>query len=471
MALFTIGNFVTKLLVMLLVPLYTNVLTTAEYGVADGMQTTLLLLVPLLTVNIGEAALRYGIARADSRGNVLHILVKITMLSNLVVTALCFVGFFVIRLMEELLPVSPGGSMHPGLYFIYFALLFLADSLYEGMVLFCQGCEKVKVMVTGSIVCTLTVICSNIILLLVVKAGLEGYLISQILSYVLAFAVMMILASADKSVKDTGKTDEALQSEMLDYGRGMLLYSTSSWANNAIDRYFVLAMCGAAANGLYAVAYKIPAILTVFQRIFAQAWQISANKSYEDEDATLFFSRVYEGYQAIMTTGCAFLIMVVKPVAGLLFAKEFYNAWNLVPPLLISVIFGALTGFLGSICLAYKDGKSMGRATGIGALVNIVLNFILIKQIGAMGAAIATMVSYYIMFFFSFRAASRHVELKVNTVRDMVAYLFLSLEFLFVSAQLKYDIYVSALCFIIIGGMYVKRLREAVMERLGREVK
>ena len=72
LALFTISNFVSKILVFLLVPFYTNVLTTADYGIADVMQTTLLLLVPALTVNMGEAALRFGIDRSERRAKIYY---------------------------------------------------------------------------------------------------------------------------------------------------------------------------------------------------------------------------------------------------------------------------------------------------------------------------------------------------------------------------------------------------------------
>ncbi len=259
-----------------------------------------------------------------------------------------------------------------------------------------------------------------------------------------------------------------LEKNMTGYGKSMLLYSTSSWVNNALDRYFVLGMCGAAANGLYGVAYKIPAILLVFQRIFAQAWQISANKNYEDEDSSQFFSQVYMGYQTVMTVGCSGLIMVVQIVAYLLFAKDFYYAWTMVPPLLISVIFGALTGFLGSICLAYKDGKSMGRATGIGALVNIVLNYIGISLIGPMGAGVATMISYFTMYAFAYRAVAGHVKLDVNRKRDFVAYALLLVQAGVIMIEMPYYYVVEVICFAAIAVMYGRRFYAIVMQKLHR---
>ena len=72
MSLFTISNIASKLLVFLLVPFYTNVLSESDYGIADVMQATLLLAVPLLSINAGEAALRYGIEEAEKRGAILR---------------------------------------------------------------------------------------------------------------------------------------------------------------------------------------------------------------------------------------------------------------------------------------------------------------------------------------------------------------------------------------------------------------
>ena len=482
MAIFTIGNFVSKILVMLLVPLYTSVLSTGEYGVADGLQTTLLLLVPLLTINAGEAALRFAIEHRDKRGSILYIMLKYVGIASFLVFLLCTFACLIIRAINIVFVSTELYGISAYVYFVLFFFMFLTNSFYESMILFCQGCERVKTMITGSVISTIMIIASNIVFLLVIKTGLWGYLMSQIIAYSTAglFMLVMSLASGaskdadgseEVSIRESFKNDEDLEKQMVGYGSSMLLYSTSSWVNNAIDRYFVLAMCGAAVNGLYAVAYKIPAMLTVFQRIFAQAWQISANKTYDDEDSAEFFSTIYKGYQCIMCVGCTFLILFVKIISKLLFAKDFYNAWPLVMPLLISVIFGALTGFLGSICLAFKDGKSMGKATGIGALVNIILNFILIAKYDAMGAAIATAVSYFTMYMLAYRAVMRHVKLKVNRARDFIAIEFLVLESIVMMYEAPHCYIMAAPCVLAVLFVYARSFIRIVKNRFKNDNK
>lgn len=455
MMIFTIGNLCSKLLVFLLVPFYTNVLTTSEYGIADGMQATLLLLVPLLSLNAGEAVLRFGLEKNAQHGSILKIGLKYVIYADLFVFLACGCA--------SLLTNNSAWKE----YFVLFLCLFICNSLYEFVLLFCQGAECLKIMIGGSVLSTFLTVMSNIYFLLVIKIGLRGYFYSQMISF-LAAAIFMLLMmkQSGKLVVLADKNDSReLESDMRGYGCSMLLYSSASWINNALDRYFVLAMCGSAINGLYGVAYKIPAILTVFQRIFAQAWQISATKNYSEEDGAQYFSNVYAGYQAILAIGCAGLILFTKVVAKLLFAKDFYQAWNLVPPLLISVVFGALTGFLGSINLAYKDGKSMGRATGIGAIVNIILNFFGIRYFGAMGAAIATMISYFVMYVFAYYYVGLHVKLNVNRIRDFIAYICLLLQAILLMLEIKYYFVYDTIILVVIIGMYGRFVYEKIFSK------
>lgn len=450
-ALFSISNFVSKILVFLLVPFYTNVLSTYEYGVADVIQVTLLLLVPMITVNIGEAALRFGIEEENNRNGILRVGIKYVIRASVIVVFLCMAARGVVGLVKVIPEIRQGEVKW---YLILFIFLFAANAFYEFLVLYFQGCESVERIVLGSISCTAATIGFNLFFLLGLKIGLNGYIYSQILAYILASIVMLL---AGKHGNDSFSGDiEDLEKRMLEYSRPMVVYSTASWINNAVDRYFVLYMCGAAVNGIYGVAYKIPAILMVFQRIFAQAWQLSATKVHKDTDSDEFFTDMYKIYNSFMVIGCGFLVVIVKVLAAFLFRKDFYDAWRFVPPLLISVIFGALTGFLGSICLAHKDSKSMGKATGIGALVNIALNTALIPLYGAMGAAVATAISYFTMCTLALVFVNKHVNIKVSYVRNTISYILLVIESIVMILELPYHIMICIVLFITIIVLYYR---------------
>lgn len=458
-ALFSIGNFVSKILVFLLVPLYTGVLTQEEYGIADILQVTLLLLVPALTQNIAEAALRFGIDRSDRRRSILKIGLKYVGIADVIVAVLAVAA--------NLLPLNA----EYGRYILMFAVLYAANSLYEFLIMYFQGAEKVPVVVVGSISSTSIMIVSNLIFLLVLRTGLFGYVFSQVCAFLLACVIMLFLGN--RNIDKTEEADDDIEKEMLEYSRPMLLYSTAAWINNASDRYIVAWLCGAAVNGLYGVAYKIPAILSVFQRVFAQAWQMSATKTYKDENSSEFFSGMYRFYNSFMVLGCSVLILFVRLIAMLLFKKGFYEAWKFVPPLLISVIFGALTGFLGSICLAHKDSKSMGIATGIGAAFNVILNIISIPYLGAMGAAWATAVSYFIMCALAYRFTSKHVEIVRELKKYYLSYIMLTVQSVVMIAGDKFfapvvTYVICTIIMILIFAVYFEDVK-TIVKRLWKE--
>ena len=452
-ALFSVSNFVSKILVFLLVPLYTNVLTTSEYGIADIMQVTLLLLVPAITLNMGEAALRFGIEKADLRGSILRIGLKYIIIGDIAVGLICMVLALIFRQ-----PYS--------LYFILFIFLFVANSLFEFLILYFQGCEMVPVVVIGSVSSTFIMIISNIVFLLVVRIGLKGYILSQILAFALASVIMLTIGRMGMGQLKL-KEDKLLEKEMVSYGIPMIAYSTGSWINNAADRYIVAGICGSSINGIYGVAYKIPAILMVFQRIFAQAWQMSATKSYTDDKSEEFFTTMYKVYNTFMVIGCSFLILLVRPVAAFLFRKEFYEAWRFVPPLLISVIFGALTGFLGSICLAHKDSKAMGLATGVGAVINVILNLITIPFYGAMGAAWATAISYCTMCFMAYAMVRKYVHIGNNLTLEILGYILLAAEAVIMIMGIGASYLICALICVILLGMYYRDVKDIVSKLFG----
>ena len=485
-ALFSISNFVSKILVFLLVPFYTNVLTTYEYGIADVIQVTLLLLVPMVTLNIGEAALRFGIEEVENRKSIYDIGIKYVIRASIFVACICFA----IRGVISVISIPGFNSSNIAeikWYLLLFILLFATNSLYEFLVLYFQGCELVETIVFGSITCTAATIGFNLFFLLGLKIGLNGYVFSQILAYAVAAFVMIVIskkkvavqasrdnvqADADNitsSISDSDKSN--LETRMLEYSKPMIVYSTASWVNNAVDRYFVLYLCGAAVNGVYGVAYKIPAILMVFQRIFAQAWQLSATKAHKDSDSDEFFTDMYKVYNSFMVIGCAFLVLIVKPLSSFLFRKEFYEAWKFVPPLLISVIFGALTGFLGSICLAHKDSKSMGKATGTGAVVNVLLNLILIPYFSAMGAAIATGISYFTMCMMALLFVKKHVNISVAVLRNFISYLILVIQAIIMIMEMPYHYAICGALFVILIVIYIKdfvSIVNVVIEKIGK---
>ena len=270
---------------------------------------------------------------------------------------------------------------------------------------------------------------------------------------------------------ELGKVDRVLQKKMTSYSCPMMLNSVSWWVNSVSDRYIVTWLCGIGENGIYSVAYKIPSVLNMLQGIFSQAWTLSAVQDFDREDGSGFFSKMYAIYNACMVLLCSILIAVAKPMARLMYANDFYEAWHLVPFLLVSSVFGALSGYLGGIFAAVKDSKSFAISSAIGAVINIALNIVLIHFIGTMGAAIATMASYIVVWGLRIWRAKRIMRLAVCVVKDCVGYAILILQCIVVLTETELRIWsyaASCMSFLVTFALY-KGIFFQLVKNIGRK--
>ena len=171
----------------------------------------------------------------------------------------------------------------------------------------------------------------------------------------------------------------------------------------------------------------------------------------------------------MMVLGSSVLIVFCKVLAKILFAKDFYEAWSLVPPLVISVIYGALSGFLGSICLAYKDSKGMGKAAGTGALFNIILNPAAVYFLGAMGAAMITALSYYVMYAMAFLTVRKYVRLTWNWKRDYLSYFLIIVQSFCLIWEVNGYLWINGILLLCLVFFYRKELT-SVLKNMGTVV-
>ena len=208
----------------------------------------------------------------------------------------------------------------------------------------------------------------------------------------------------------------------------MIFSVVAWWVNSASDRYVLSWICGGGVSGVYAVAYKIPSILSMFGNVFSQAWSISAIKEFDPDDSDGFFGGTFGLMSFAMSLACSAVMIFDIPLAWFLYANDFFEAWRFVPPLLMSVVFDVLCQFIGGVFTATKDTKTLSYTTISGALVNVVLNFALVPFFGAMGAAVATMLGYGGVLVARIIALRKHIQMRFSWRKVGCTYAFLFVQ-------------------------------------------
>ena len=369
--LLTLSSFATRFLSFFLVPLYTNILSTTDYGTYDLFTTTIGVLIPLLTFNIQDAVIRFALDNNYSKDAVVTIGMRLVICANCVLAVgLCLNFVFNVSLIVKE-------------YTIFLLLMFLAQTLSGVVTCYIRGINRVTDLSISSVIASLATIILNIVFLVNLRMGLVGYFLANCLGPLVQSIYLIVRGNILWRINIREKYRDE-QKEMLSYSKPLVANSLAWWINSAFDRYVVVFFCGLAENGLYAVAGKIPAILNVFQGIFNQAWELSA--------------------------------------------KDFYSAWEYVPWLTIAILFGALSGYMGGFFTAVKDSRIFATSTLVGAVSNIAMNLILTPFMGPMGAAIATTICYAEVFVVRYVQSKKYISLKLNVLRDSISYTILVLQ-------------------------------------------
>lgn len=438
--LLTISNFGSKILSFLLVPLYTSILTTSEYGTFDLYVVTVTLLLPILSLGIVNGVMRYALEKETDNKSVFSIgLIGVSR------ATLIFAGIVAINYFFNIIPTF---NEFP----LYFVLYFASEAFYDLLSTFARGIDRVNDYAVAGIVNSVIMLSTNVLFLVVFKMGLGGYFLANCLARIVPTIYLALRVKSHKYIK-LGKRDKSLLKEMNSYSSPMVVNTISWWVNNVSDRYIITWLCGTSANGVYSVAYKIPSIINVFQTIISQAWLLSAVKEYDDEDKS-FYAETYKIYNVGLVLICSALIVFNQLIAKILFAKDFYEAWKYAPFLMISVVFGALSAHIGAVFSASKESNVIAKTTTIGAVINLALNLVLVKYIGVIGAAIATMISYFIVWLFRYIQVKKTIEFKITLVKDLIAYAILLAQaivmVLIESVLIKYAIIIVALAVIMV---------------------
>lgn len=402
--LFTIANMGSKIMVFLMVPLYTTVLSTNEYGIADMVQTTATMLIPILTAMIAEAVLRFCFLKEFSSNEVFSIGIRITLFGAFIGTLLS-ICFLFVPFFKEL-----------GFYVLFIPVLFVSNSMLNLFHKFCRGTDKVKISATAGLLSTFVLILLNLFFLLVLKIGVLGYLMAYAFG---DFSAVIYMAIKSKAIVSyTATRNIKLRGDMLNYSVPLVPNSLGWWALSSVNRYIMLAWLGVSAVGIYSATLRIPSILTVLCDIFAQAWLLSALKDYGSDESKRFIRSMHNKYFALLIILTACIILLAYPLANILLSGDFSQYWWVTPYLFISVFYGALVGFLGSIFSSERKNAMQFVSTMIGAIVSILITVLFLNQYGVPVVAISTMVGYYVIWLIRRIAVNKYINVGYGIINS-----------------------------------------------------
>ncbi|MDR1692769.1 MAG: lipopolysaccharide biosynthesis protein [Oscillospiraceae bacterium] len=374
---FGVGTSLSKLMSVLLVGMYTAFIRAGEMGYYDTLINVVSMVTPIISLQITDALYRNLLSSEEKSERVL---------TNCFAVLLCGIAFSTasLSIVNALTDIRLGWYL-PGYIATSAAFLFCQQTA--------RGLQKNTVYAVSGMVYTGVMLAANILLVVVMKMGIEALLISTMIADVVGIVLIEVSVGVFRRLKFSLLSGGEIK-EMLRYSIPMLPNVVTWWLLMVFNRFVIRLYEGWDANGMFAVASKFPALLMTLFGVFTLAWQENAIFEYDSADRNEYYTKTFRMYTRLLTGGILLLLPVTRYIVGVLLASEYQAAWELIPFLYLGSMAQAFANFFNTVYMGAKRtvGAFVTMVAGVagGALVCLLL----IPVLGAQAAAIAHMTAF-----------------------------------------------------------------------------
>lgn len=420
-AIIGIGKFSTQIVSFLLLPMYTSILSTSEYGIYDFIFTLSIFLTPVITLLMEESMFRFLIdSKSEEETNrIISNTLKFILFNSFIFTLLAiFIG--------NILNIP---------YLIITVIYILTAILASSKNSLIRGLGKIKFYTYINFISSFLNIVLNIIFIAVLKYGIYGLLYANIIANLIVFIYSCIKIRIWNYV-NTEPVDNKIIKSMMKYSIPLVPNSLSWAVVNLSDRFVISFFLGSSSNGVYSTAYKFPNMMDSIYSFFYTAWKESSAKAINDSDMVVFFNKIFNLLSNIMFSVTMCIIGGMPIIFDFLIKGNYKNAYYYIPILVLSMYYNNMSGYFGGIFSGFKNTKIMGITTLFGAAANIIIDILLIKYIGLYAAAISTLVSCMIVYYYRKFETKKYLKLVRSTNVCGIIILFITILLYYINDNL-----------------------------------
>ncbi len=396
------GSFGAKAISFILLPLYTAILTTAEYGTYDYIISVGAFLLPVVSLSIHEAMFRFIIEKGSD-----EIEFKRTV-SN---------AFFSICIGLAILTIAMLGL---GWIFVieycYYILAYVVMTcLYNFSNYLLRGLGEMKFYAVNSSIKNISQLALNVLSVAFFRWGVEGLLFSMCISEMSAFGFVFIKKKLWTKI-DISYISKKVIVEQLRYSLPLIPNSICAQIIYLSDRVIVSMFLGVSANGIYAISYKFPSLVETIYHYFYNAWSESASRviSKGEMEAKKYYQSLYQTVDNVMFS-LIILMVAGMPILFRVFIQgDYVEGFVFVPLLMISMYFHSLAQFYSGIFAALKRTKIIAKTTLVSAIVNVGVNLLLIQLLGLYAAAISSLLANMVLVIIRSVNLRDYIDVKID---------------------------------------------------------
>ena len=398
-----IGQFLPKVFAVATLPLITKALSVSEYGIYDLILSFSTLAIPLVTLLIQQAVFRFLIEDDSDVAKRQYISTAVTL------TCLLSVCSLILAFMTSIIVEFDSSIL------ISATILYISEAFLDMFGQISRGLKRNTWYSASAIICSLFSTILIIITSTTNSLTIFSALAIGIFSYITASIFLLFKLKIHRQFSLRAFSTAHLK-RMLKYSLPVIPSSISLWITNLSDRLLVTWFLGEALNGIYAAACKIPNIFGTFYNVFNLAWTEIAARSIKEKNISIYYSKLFRALFTFLT-GVLLLIIPLSPIIfNLLINVKFIDGYNQLFILYLGIFFSCIVSFYGGLYVALKKTGQVGLSSLAGAILNVIINILLIKHIGLYAASISTFLSFFVIAIYRYVQLKRYISLTYNSL-------------------------------------------------------
>lgn len=399
-AIIAIGNLCTKCISFFMLPLYTALLSTEEFGTVDLISTYSTLLIIIMTLQFEQGVFRYLIdVRGDLKEQKKYISTSFiaVIFANLTFTILAGSILFYVGYQ----------------YTIYLIIMVTTGAVYGLLLQIPRGLGDNATYAIGSCLNGSLHVILNVVFIVLLSMGVEGMLLATVFAHIIA-GLYVFIHSHIIVYFDIKSINKDVLKKMAKYSFPLIPYTMCWWVINASDRTVINIFLGTASNGIYAAAYRFPSLFSMVSNIFQLAWTESASENVKDKNRDQYYNATLNRTIRFYSSCNVGIIAVLPFVFDILIKNSFREAYLYIPILMTAALFHSIAALYGSIYFAFKETNKVAITTALSAILNIGITVLLIKLIGLYAAAISSVCAYFVIIIIRVVDLKRIVQIKIS---------------------------------------------------------
>lgn len=404
--LYLIGNVSSKLIFVIILPIYAFYVSAESLGQFDYTQTITNIIVPLVYMAIWEAILKYLLS-SDNEKEIEEVI------STTIVFIICMSAIFlmIIILFSRFFLIKN---------LLFLCCMVITNGINQIYQYYSRGLKKNQIFVISGVAST--IVNSILILLLVVvfRTGLVGlylsYVFGQLCSILVIEGKLRVLSKVSYE-----KVSLQLLKRMLLFSGPLVLNLISAWLMSGYARMFITTHWGAYENGLYSFANKFSQFVTVFGNVVVMAMIEEAILSRIESGFSKKFSDTINNICKLFF----FFIFMLFPIIKIFFSwigsnSEYSSALPFVPLLLLYTLFMVLSSTVGSIFQVIEKTNFQFLTTLIGGFFTVVVSVLLVQKIGIYSVIIGQVLGSLSMYLSRVIFAQRYIKLDLSPLKYFI---------------------------------------------------